>query len=276
MPADSGASPTAANPPAQDPQDPMQAMDKVAAERRAALVAKYLEDAQSLRSKGELEAAKRLLVKAREFAPTNPQVISQLSAIQAELGEPTGVISSYADEQLQLRQIGEERARLSVVAQSKKAQALADEKDYAGALEELRLAALTIELKDQVDWADLPQRISNEKANIERLYDEQQRASQAASNQQLAERLRAEHAAAEARRRAQVNNHLLQAQTAFERKNFEYAQLQAEKAMRWTRTARSRWRCTARRSRLRARTPPTPTTASGPARSAPCSKRTSS
>lgn len=217
---------------AQDPKNAPQGLeDKVAQERRAALVAKYLENAQNLRSTGQLTAARGELLKAREFAPANEQVNSLLAAVQAELGEPTGRLSTFADEQLRLAQIAEERARASVASQLQRADGLIAEKNYTGALEELRLAALTIELKAEVDWQDNKQKVADRKVEAERLLEEQQRAAQASENKLLAERLRQEYEEAEVRRRVQVDNLLLESQNAFLNKRFTYAQECAQKAL---------------------------------------------
>ena len=206
-------------------------MDKVQSERRAALIQNYLATAQSLRSKGELQAAKLELLKAKELNPNDDQVRTQLASVQAELGEPAGSIVTYAEEQARLRQIGEQRARVNVEMQLQKAKAAMADRNFAGAIEELRLAALTIELKDQVDWMDLPAQVASTKAAAEKAYDEQQRASQAQQNAELAERLRVEYQAKESRRRAQVDALLQQAQVAFEARRFAYAQELSYKAM---------------------------------------------
>ncbi len=222
--------PESGQPATQDPVSQGQ-MDKVQSERRAALIANYLATAQSLRSKGELQAAKLELLRAKELNPNDDLVRQQLAAVQAELGEPAGTIVTYAEEMARLRQIGEQRARVNVEMQLQKAKAAMADKNFAGALEELRLAALTIELKDQVDWMDLPAQVATTKAEAEKAYDEQQRASQAQQTAELAERLRAEYQAKEARRRAQVDALLQQAQVAFEAKRFSYAQELSYKAM---------------------------------------------
>jgi type II secretory pathway component GspD/PulD (secretin) len=223
--------PTAAGNGSGATQDPQSPQDQVAEERRAALVAKYLENAESLRANGNLAAAKSELLKAKDYAPTNERVRGLLAAVQAELGEAPGLVTNFIDEQMALARIGEERARTSVATQLQKAQSYAGEKNFAGALEELRQAALTIELKDQVDWMDLPQKVAAAKTETEKLYDQQQRASQSAENQKLAERLRQEYEETEARRRAQVDNLLLESQAAFENRRFAYAQELSEKAM---------------------------------------------
>jgi len=213
------------------PQDPAGKQDGVRQERMTALVEKYLENARSLRSKGNLEAAKSELLKANQLAPGNKEVTGLLASVQAELGEPAGTVVTYGDEQMRLRQIGEDRARASVEAQLQKAQGMSADLNYAGALEEIRIASLTIELKDQVDWMGLAQRVSAERDKTQDLYDEQIRKSQEAESARLAERLRAENAEAEARRRDRVDTLILESQKAFERRNFTYAQELAMRAM---------------------------------------------
>lgn len=209
-------------------QDPT---GRIQGERRTALVQNYIATAQNLRSKGELQAAKLELLRAKDLSPNDDEVRSLLASVQAELGEPAGSITTYGEEMARIQQIAEERARVNVEMQVQKAKAAMAERNFAGAIEQLRLAALTIELKDQVDWMDLPAQVNAAKAEAEKAYDAQQRATQAAQNAELAERLRAEHQAKEARRRAQVDALLQQAQVAFEARRFPYAQELSYKAM---------------------------------------------
>jgi type II secretory pathway component GspD/PulD (secretin) len=212
-------------------QDPQGLEDKVSQQRRQALVENYLRTAQSLRSNGDLTAAKMELLKAKELSPANDEVRTLLASVQAELGEPIGTITTYAQGQEQLRQIGEERARTSVRTQLQKAEQQKTERNYAGAIEELRIAALAIELKTDLDWADLPQQVKAAQADAERLYDEQQRQSQAQLNAQAAEQLRREYAEAEARKRAQVDSLILESQAAFEARQFQRSQDLAQRAL---------------------------------------------
>lgn len=213
------------------PQDPQSAEQRIAQERKQALIAAYLERAQAMRANGQLAAAKSELLKARLQDPDNEQVFRLLSAVQAELGEPTGRVTTFADEQLRLQKIGEERARADVTAKLQRADTLLAEKNYAGALEELRLAALTIELKDQVDWMGKNEQVAAKKAEAERLYAEQQRAEQAAENKRLADRLRQEYEAAAVQRTVRVNTLLLESQHAFVNRRFAYAQECARRAL---------------------------------------------
>ena len=213
------------DPQGQDPQG------KVAKQRKAVLVANWLDNARKLRMQGELQAAKLELLKAKDMAPENERVRSELAAVQAELGEPVGVLTTYGDEVMRLQKIAEERARSSVQTQLQSAQQHMADKDFAGAIEELRRAALAIEVKSDVDWMGLPAKVEAAKAEAERLYDEQQRESQAAQNAQLAEQLRREFERNQARKRAQVDGMIKQSQVAFESRQFERSQDYAQRAL---------------------------------------------
>lgn len=215
----------------QDPQAPTTLEDRVREERRQALVTQYLRSAQALRSNGDLGAAKLELLKAKELSPGNQEVLSLLASVQAELGEPAGRVNNYADEQLRLRQIGEERARATVQTQLQKAQQAVADRNYAGAIEELRVAALTIEVKDDVDWQDLPQQVRTAQAEAERLYTDQQRQNQAELNAQQAEQLRRQYVEAEQRKRAKVDALIQQSQIAFEARQFKTSQELAQAAL---------------------------------------------
>ncbi len=219
---------------AQDPQGQGQGgqgQGTVADQRKKVLVANWLDNARKLRMRGELQAAKLELLKAKDLSPTNEQVRSELAAVQAELGEPVGVITTYGDEVMRLQKISEERARATVQSQLQTAQQQMADKDFAGAIEELRRAQLAIEIKGDVDWMGLPAQVDDAKAAAERLYDEQQRESQAAQNAQLAEQLRREFERAQARKRAQVDGMIQQSQVAFESRQFERSQDFAQRAL---------------------------------------------
>jgi general secretion pathway protein D len=205
--------------------------DPVQNERRDALVANYLRNAQALRSNGDLGAAKFELLKAKELSPGNQDVLTLLASVQAELGEPVGRINDFADESVRLRLIGEERARTSVQTQLQKAQQMSNEKDYAGAIEELRVAALAIQVKDDMDWGTLPADVAQAQKQAESNYDAQQRQSQAELNSKQAEELRKRYAEAEARKRASVDALVLQSQIAFSARQFQRSQDLAQRAL---------------------------------------------
>jgi type II secretory pathway component GspD/PulD (secretin) len=231
-PASSPPTAPAASTPTQEPQQPQQPQERVSDERRRALVAKYLSNAQGLRSNGNLEAAKRELLKAKELSPTNEEVLTLLRSVQAELGEPPGRASTYAEEQLRLRQIGDERALANVQAQLQKAQQMMADKNYAGAVDELRVAQLAITAKkDDMDWKDLPSQVEKARVEAEKLYDEQRQQSQAKQNEEAAEQLRRQYAETEARRAARLEALLHEAQIAFQNRAFQRAQDLTSSAM---------------------------------------------
>ncbi len=218
------------NPANQSPGNQGQGPQGVAEQRAAALVAHWLENARKLRTRGELQAAKLELLKAKRLAPRNETVAAQLAAIQAELGEPAGVIKDYVDEVMRLQAIAEERARATVQSQLQDAQQRMSDKDYAGAIDELRRAALGIEIKD-IDWGAIPAQVQSARDEAERLYDAQVRESQASQNAQLADRLRREYQRTQAQKRARVDGLIKRSQVAFEARQFERSQDHATRAL---------------------------------------------
>lgn len=227
-------SPTGQNP--QNPQNPQAGQDpaledRVARERRRALVDNYIRSAQSLRSNGDLQAAKMELLKAKDLAPTNQEMLTLLASVQAELGEPVGLVDNWHDEQMRLRLIGHERARTTVQTQMQNAQAMMAERNFSGAIEELRIAAVSIEVNDDIDWQDLGQKVNTLKAEAEQRYDEQQRESQAAISAEQSEQLRRRAADDEARKRANVDALIQQSQVAFEARKFQRSQDLAQRAL---------------------------------------------
>ncbi|MCC7397169.1 MAG: hypothetical protein IT455_08905 [Planctomycetes bacterium] len=225
-PANADKATTAGTTTPQEPQGPL----SIEEQRRHALVQSYLEVAQSLRANGQLQAAKLELLKAKDLAPGNAGVLTLLASVQAELGEPVGTINDYATEQMRLQQIGEERARAEVRTQLQTARQNMADKNFAGAIEELRRAALNIEVKE-MDWMDLPQQVHTAKAEAEAGYDEQQRATQAKESALMAERIRREYAETQARKRAQVDSLILESQAAFEKHQFQRSQDLAQRAL---------------------------------------------
>ena len=213
-------------------QDPAsQGQASIADQRKVVLVTHWLDNARKLRMRGELQAAKLELLKAKDLSPTNEQVRSELAAVQAELGEPIGVITTLGDEVMRMQKISEERARATVQTQLQNAQQEMANKNFAGAVEELRRASLAIEIKSDMDWMGLSAQVATATAEAERLYNEQQRASQAAENAQLAEQLRREFERAQALKRAQVDDLILQSQVAFESRQFQRSQDFAQSAL---------------------------------------------
>jgi tetratricopeptide (TPR) repeat protein len=224
--------PTGAQPPVaqRETQDPQNLEAQMQRERNQALVESYLQAAQSLRRNGDLAAAKRELLKAKEYAPANPEVLSLLSAVQAELGEPIGTQLSWSEEQLRLRTIGEERARSDVQSAMQRAKDHVEAKRYTLAIEDLRVAALVIEAKNDMNWGDLPAQVQAMQSEASSRYDEAQRQDQAKLNAQLQEVNRRRESEAYARKVDRVEGYLLKAQEEFSAKHFEAARDLAQKA----------------------------------------------
>ena len=213
-------------------QDPTRTLEeRVRDERNKALVDQYLRNAQALRSNGDLGAAELELLRAKELAPGNESVLTLLNSVMAEQGKPIGTATKWADEMVKRDQIGQDRARTTVQTQLQRAAELSTQRNFAGAVEELRVAALTIQLKDDMDWGGLKKQVDDAKAEAERNYDEQQRQSQAELNQKQAEELRRQFAEREARKRANFEALIQQAQVAFEARQFQRSQDLAQKAL---------------------------------------------
>ncbi len=222
------ASPTGST---QDPQGQAGLEEKVGHERRKALVDHYLLSAQTLRSHGDLPEAKSQLQKANDLMPGNQEVLTLLAAVQAELGEPPGRVVDWATSEQEKMAIGQDRARTAVRNSLQKAQQMSTERNFAGAIEELRVAALTIEIRNDMDWEGLDKQVVTQKEQAEKLYDEQQRASQAAMNAQQAEQLRRQYVENESRKRAHVDSLIQQSQVAFESRQYSRAQDFAQRAL---------------------------------------------
>ena len=212
-------------------QDPQEPQGTVADQRRAALVEHWLENARKLRTRGELQAAQLELLKAKDMAPRNENVRAQLSAVQAELGLPAGVQKDFGDEVMRLQRVSEEHARATVQHQLQTAQQRMSDKDFAGAIDELRRAALGIEIKNDIDWMGLPAKVQRTKDEAERLYDSQERESQASQNAQLADQLRREYERNQAQKRARVDGLIKRSQVAFGAQQFERSQDHAQRAL---------------------------------------------
>ncbi len=226
---DTAAAPAPA--PAPSPQDPQSLEERVRIEREKALVEKYLRVARDLRRNGDLAAARLELLRAKDLAPGNQEVLSLLASVQSELGEPVGRITTYQEEQTRLQQIGEDRARADVQTKLQTAQQLMAERNFAGAIEQLRVAQMTIDVKREMDWGGLPQQVQTARTDAERSYDEQQRQTQAELNARQAEELRRRYAEQEARKRAHVDSLLQQSQIAFEQRQFQRSQDFAQRAL---------------------------------------------
>ena len=226
--------PTAATNPAaaSTAQDP-QGQGTLEQQRAAALVAKYLQDAQTLRADGKLDAALLLLLKAKDLQPANERVRSLITAIQAENGVPIGTAGDYGSQMAKLQEIAEQRRVASVVQQMQQARQQMEESNFPAAVETLRRARIDIDTApgDQ-DWKDLPGQLKALSDEAEERLTAQMRQKQDAANQELARRLAEENRQESARRRAAVDSLLQQGQMAFKLKRFQHAQDLSMEALR--------------------------------------------
>ena len=193
-------------------------------ERRQALVAKYLEVAERLRQEGKLDAALHEVLKAKELSPENEQVRNLIAAIRAEQGAPIGGVIDFNSEMTRQRQIAEERARAEVTQKLQNAREAMTASNFAGAADELRQARMAIQLRDDVAWGDLAGQVQNLLADAEQKLNEQTQAREVQLAAQYAQRLREEQVHEQAVRRARIDALLLEAQKAFQTRNFRHAQ----------------------------------------------------
>lgn len=213
------------------PQEPQQGERTLDQQRRGALVAKYLEIGERLRLEGKLDAALHELLKAKDLQPENEQVRNMIAAVQAERGVPIGGAIDFHSEQIEQQRISEERARAIVTEKLQRAREQMGQLDFKGAVEELTHAQVIVRTRDQLDWQNLPQQVDGLLSDAEQKLTEQERATAAKFNDQLAQRLAEERRQTEARRRARLDLFLQQAQLAFENRQFRNAQEYALKAL---------------------------------------------
>ena len=197
---------------AQDPQQ--QGGSTLDQQRRAALVAKYLEVGESLRLEGKLDAALHELLKAKDLQPENEKVLSMIAAVQAERGVPIGGAVDFHSEQMAQQRIAEERSRATVTEKLQRAREMLAAQNYAGAVSELSHAQVITRARDQVDWMGMAQTVDGLLSDAEQKLAEQKRTEQTSFNEQLSQRLAEERRQSEARRRARLDLFLQQSQVA--------------------------------------------------------------
>ena len=214
--------------PARGNQDPIQ--DQV----NRVLLENYLALAERLRGQGtesSLQAARQELLKAREIAPEDERVNNMLAAVNVELGLPAGTADTFAEEQLRIAAINEQRNRSEVMAQLDSARTALEQQNYARALQDTRAALQTIEIGTYIDWGDLEATAKELEAEAIRARDEAERAEMAALQAEVSAQRRAAEAKDAARKKALVDGLLNNAAKAFELRKFEKAQDFAREAM---------------------------------------------
>lgn len=209
-----------------------QGQDSVEAQRVRLLVQHYLDEAQKLRIAGKLEEARYLALQAKNLAPQNEQVQTMLTQIGAELGEGTGHVQSFADQQQRLLMIREERARAEVQGRLASAKELSSKGNFSAALQELRAAQLSVDIGTAFEWGTLPQEVRDAIAQTEAQRDEINRRERETAEAETLRQLRAAEEADRARRDRRVGELVDGAMSAFERRRFQMAQDLAYQALK--------------------------------------------
>lgn len=229
------------------PQEPGSTEERVDRQRRRALAERGLEAAKALRSNSDLVSAKSELLKILELLRSDTatqaaglvelrdEARSLLAAVQAELGEPIGLAQTWQEEQQRLRKIGEERARADVMSAMQRAkdrlEGATSTQNTSAAIEELRIAALTIQTKSDMNWGELPTQVRELQDEAASAHDALQRSLQAQENAKQQALLRAQNREAAELLTLRVENLLRESQKAFQERRFERSSELAEQAL---------------------------------------------
>lgn len=217
--------------PRQPKAAPQGGQDNLAAQRARFLVQKYLKDARDLRIQGRLEEAKTLLLRAKELMPANQNVLRELAAVNAELGEPPGTAETYAEQMARLWKIREQRARARARDLIEAGKQAMEQGRYAEAIENFERVLLNIEYGKDVDWQDLPGQARELLDQARKEREERERERLARIERETQERLRAAEEERRARVQAQVERYLDTAMRAFDNKKFKIAEELAFQAL---------------------------------------------
>ncbi len=210
----------------QDPQE------KVAAQRNKALVEKYIDDAETLRRQGHLEAARLQILKAKDREPANKQVQSILRMLNIELKIPGGSADNFAVTQLQLEQINSQRRKSEVSGLIDSGRQSIDAKDFGRAISVLRRAVLNVEIGSNISWGELETQARELLAEAESTQEAYERDRERQISAEIEGRRMNAEAATEARRKNQVNDLISKASRAYQQKRFKLSQDLAYEAMR--------------------------------------------
>ncbi len=213
---------------AQEPQG----QESLANQRARYLAKKYLDEAQRLRVSGRLEEALALLLRAKEHTPADPDVLSALAAVQAELTPgQVGEGVTYGEQMAQLWRIREARARAEVTDRLQAGEQAMRAERYDEAIEQLRAARLRIQVGREFSWGDLPGRADALLAQAERAREEYLTRRQTAVEQEILQQRREQEEAEQLRLRSRVDGLVETAVRAFESGKYELAQDLASQAM---------------------------------------------
>ncbi len=208
-----------------------QGQDQLRAQQRKALLKKYLGDARQARLHGNLETAYRLALQAREIAPGEREVQSLLVSLRREMGLEGESPVEFGKAMSELRQIAHERARVEVRSLLQAGQEAADEENFTTAIQNVKRALLTIDVKPEVAWGSLEDQARTLLSEIEARQEQNalNRATQV--ERKIQSRLREAEMLEAARITRIVDNNLKNATLAFRRQKFALAQDLAQRAL---------------------------------------------
>jgi len=208
-----------------------QDQDPLRTQQQQALLKKYLGDARQARINGNLEAAYRLALQARELAPGNRDVQELLVSLRREMGMEADTPVEFGKAMAELRQIAHDRARREVQRLLQAGEEAADEDNFSIAIQNFNRALLTIDVKPEVAWGNLEDRARTLLTGVQARQEQHDLSRATAVERETQERLRAAEEREAARITARVEHLLKTATLAYRRQKFAIAQDMAQRAL---------------------------------------------
>jgi len=194
-------------------------------ERDRALATYYLQQAEQERRANKLEIARDLVLKALTLQPANQSARNLLRAIQRQMGDEEGTVTSINEIRGVTQQVNEERLRANVLARIQAGRAASAEKNYRRAREEFTNAKLLIDrgIDNRMDWGGLDEQVDQllEEANAN--YEQQRTEAVTAENAEQSRRLLELRRQQDEARKRKVDAQLREAVQAFENRQFRAA-----------------------------------------------------
>ncbi|MHC4079149.1 MAG: hypothetical protein ACYST0_11995, partial [Planctomycetota bacterium] len=182
-----------------------QQQDPLRTQQQKALLKKYLSDARQARNNGNLEAAYRLALQAREIAPGDREVQELLVSLRREMGLKAETPVEFGKAMQELRQIAHTRARTEVRRLLQAGQEAADENNFTTAIQNFNRALLTIDVKPEVAWGSLEDQARTLLAETQSRQEQTELSRATQVERQIQERLRAAEERETARITARVD-----------------------------------------------------------------------
>ncbi|MHC4851412.1 MAG: hypothetical protein ACYTF5_05295, partial [Planctomycetota bacterium] len=208
-----------------------QQQDPLRTQQQKALLKKYLSDARQARNNGNLEAAYRLALQAREIAPGDREVQELLVSLRREMGLKAETPVEFGKAMQELRQIAHDRARNEVRRLLQAGQEAADENNFTTAIQNFNRALLTIDVKPEVAWGSLEDQARTSLAETQSRQEQTELSRATQVERQIQERLRAAEERETARINARVDYLLQKATLAYQHQKFAIAQDLAQQAL---------------------------------------------